>query len=95
MMRGLCETEQDLDKNLVVASNDDDTDASTATVLDGIDDLLAWWIQHSDDSNERTVCLQVDITRHCSRHFGYYKHRDTISLLSHAEQALKNDTETF
>ena len=45
--------------NLIVSSDDDDADAGVATVLDGIDDLRAWRIQHPDDSNERAVHLRT------------------------------------
>ena len=46
-------------RNLVVSSDNNDANAGVATVLDGINDLLAWWIQHADHSNERTVRLHT------------------------------------
>jgi len=47
------------ERNLVVSSDDDDTDACIATVLDGVNDLFAWRIEHSNDANERTVRLHT------------------------------------
>jgi len=48
--------------DLVVSGDDDDTDAGTAAFLDGVNDLLARWIQHADDSDERAVRLRVHTT---------------------------------
>jgi len=45
--------------DLVVSGDDDDTDAGTAAFLDGVNDLLARWIQHADDSDERAVRLRT------------------------------------
>jgi len=46
------------DTDLVVASDDDDTDASLATLVDRVDHLLARGIQHANNTNESRVCLQ-------------------------------------
>jgi hypothetical protein len=44
--------------HLVVSGDDNDADTSTTAVLDGINDLLAGWIQHSYHSDERAVGLK-------------------------------------
>jgi len=46
-------------QNLVVSGDDDDADASAATLLDGVDDLLARRIQHPDHSDECAVRLHT------------------------------------
>jgi len=64
--------------DLVVPGDDDDTDAGTATFLDGVDDLLARWIQHADDSDERAVRLHTQNTHH-----SYTYTRHTRQMLWH------------
>lgn len=44
--------------DLIVSCDDDDSDACLATVSDGVDDLLARRIQHSNKSNKCAVVLQ-------------------------------------
>ena len=52
------------DSDLVVASDDNDSNASHATLFDGVDDFFARWIQHSDQTNKCAVRLQ-QIKRYC------------------------------
>ena len=56
--------------NLIVSGDDDDADAGIATVLDGVDDLLARRIQHTDHTDERAVRLRT--TQHSPRSRALY-----------------------
>jgi len=70
--------------NLIVSSDDDDADAGIATVLDGIDDLRAWRIQHPDDSNERAVHLRT-------QHIWWFTYLFTHPLLSQVRHFSDDD----